>query len=79
MKYFISLLVLWSSCKLVGQNNKTLLAIFPHPDDEMAVAEVLIKYAKQGYKVQFIIAPDGKYGTRGTKISEGDSLGNLKL
>jgi LmbE family N-acetylglucosaminyl deacetylase len=61
-----------------AQNNKTLLAIFPHPDDETAVAELLIKYAKLGYKVQLIIATDGKYGTRVTKIPEGDSLGNLR-
>ena len=57
---------------------KTLLAIFPHPDDEAAIAEVLIKYARLDYKVQIIIATDGKGGTRVTKIPEGDSLGNLR-
>ena len=36
-----------------------LLAIFPHPDDEAAIAEVLIKYAELGYRVQLIIATDG--------------------
>ncbi|HEX7847681.1 MAG TPA: PIG-L family deacetylase [Chitinophagaceae bacterium] len=60
------------------QTNKTLLAIFPHPDDESAIAEVLIKYKKLGYKVQLIIATDGKDGTRVTKIPAGDSLGNLR-
>ncbi len=57
---------------------KTLLAIFPHPDDETAIAEVLIKYARLGYKVQLIIATNGKDGTRVTKIPAGDSLGNLR-
>lgn len=57
---------------------KTMLAIFPHPDDETAIAEVLIKYAKLGYKVQLIIATDGKNGTRVTQISAGDSLGGLR-
>ncbi len=57
---------------------KTLLAIFPHPDDEGAIAEVLVKYAAMGYKVQLVIATNGKDGTRVTKIPAGDSLGNLR-
>ncbi|MBY0476176.1 MAG: PIG-L family deacetylase [Chitinophagaceae bacterium] len=57
---------------------KTLLAVFPHPDDETAIAEVLIKYAELGYNVQLIIATDGKDGTRVTKIPAGDSLGSLR-
>jgi len=70
--------LLFCSSNLFGQSNKTLLAVFPHPDDEMVIAELLIKYARLGYKVQLIIATDGKYGTRVTKIPEGDSLGNLR-
>ncbi len=66
------------SFELFRQNNKTLLAIFPHPDDETTVPEVLIKHANLGYKVQLIIATDGKGGTRVTKIPAGDSLGNLR-
>ncbi len=57
---------------------KTMLAIFAHPDDETAIAELLVKYAGQGYNVQLIIATDGKDGTRVTKIPAGDSLGNLR-
>lgn len=60
------------------RKQKTLLAVFPHPDDETAVAEVLVKYATQGYKVQLMIATDGKDGTRVTTIPAGDSLGNLR-
>ncbi|RXK62837.1 PIG-L family deacetylase [Lacibacter luteus] len=81
MRYLISIMLLIS----VGapnvqpvQTQKTLLAIFPHPDDESAIAEVLIKYREMGYKVQLIIATDGKDGTRVTKIPAGDSLGNLR-
>jgi len=77
-KEAFSLLLLLLSFALFGQNNKTILAIFPHPDDETAIAEVLIKYARLGYKVQLIIATDGKDGTRVTKIPAGDSLGNLR-
>jgi LmbE family N-acetylglucosaminyl deacetylase len=61
-----------------SSNSKTLLAIFPHPDDETAIAEVLIKHTEMGYKVQLIIATDGKDGTRVTKIPAGDSLGKLR-
>jgi hypothetical protein len=47
---------------------KTILGIFAHPDDENMVGSVLAKYARQGSKVYVIIATDGKYGTRVTKI-----------
>lgn len=77
MKTFLFVLLL-SCFHLAMAQPKTLLAIFPHPDDETAIAEVLIKYARLGYKVQLIIATDGKDGTRVTKIPAGDSLGNLR-
>ncbi len=57
---------------------KTMLAIVAHPDDEMAIAEVLVKYGKLGYKVFLMIATDGKYGTRVTSIPEGDSLAAIR-
>lgn len=76
-KFIVMLLLLWLQSS-VAQNDKTMLAVFPHPDDETAIAEVLIKYKQLGYKVQLIIATDGKDGTRVTKIPAGDSLGNLR-
>jgi LmbE family N-acetylglucosaminyl deacetylase len=66
------------SCVSAQPKQKTLLVIFPHPDDETAITEVLVKYKKLGYKVQLIIATDGQDGTRVTKIPAGDSLGNLR-
>lgn len=73
----LALFLLWPVCG-IAQAQKTLLAIFPHPDDESAVAEVLAKYAGLGYKVQLITATDGKDGTRVTKIPAGDVLGGLR-
>ncbi len=73
----LALFLLWPVCGF-AQAQKTLLAIFPHPDDESAVAEVLAKYAGLGYKVQLITATDGKDGTRVTKIPAGDVLGGLR-
>lgn len=61
-----------------GATTKTLLAIVAHPDDEMAIADVLVKYGRLGYKVFVMIATDGKYGTRVTSIPEGDSLATVR-
>jgi LmbE family N-acetylglucosaminyl deacetylase len=72
-----TLLHLFVGSGLTAQQ-KTLLAIFPHPDDETAIAEVLLKHREMGYKVQLLIATDGKDGTRVTKIPAGDSLGNIR-
>ena len=78
MRQFTLIIALLFFQTIHAQSSKTLLAIFPHPDDESALAEVLAKYARMGYKVQLIIATDGKDGTRVTKIPAGDSLGNLR-
>ncbi len=79
------LLILAVSLCLMGlfnpspQNSrKTILAIVAHPDDEMAIADVLVKYGKLGYKVFLIIATDGKFGTRVTLVPEGDSLATIR-
>ena len=78
MKLFLLLLSMLASSFSWSQNKKTLLAIFAHPDDESAIGEVLVKYAKLGHKVQVIIVTDGKDGTRVTKIPPGDSLGKIR-
>ena len=57
---------------------KTMLVVVAHPDDEMAVAEVLVKFNRHGFKVILMIATDGKYGTRVTQIPEGDSLAKVR-
>jgi LmbE family N-acetylglucosaminyl deacetylase len=76
--FILPFLFLFCSAFTQSKKQKTLLAIFPHPDDEMAVADVLVKYARSGYKVQVIIAIDGRDGTRVTSIPAGDSLGNIR-
>lgn len=72
----ISLAIVFSSS---GQTvSKTILGIFPHPDDENMIGAVLAKYARLGHQVYIIIATDGKDGTRVTKIPAGDSLGLIR-
>lgn len=57
---------------------KILLHIVAHPDDEMAISDVLVKYARSGYKVIVMIATDGRDGTRVTTIPAGDSLAQTR-
>ncbi|NCU06385.1 MAG: PIG-L family deacetylase, partial [Chitinophagaceae bacterium] len=81
MRLILILFIMLIGCKSIAQvssGKKTVLAVFPHPDDESAIAEVLIKYAEMGYNVQLMIATDGKDGTRVTKIPAGDSLGAIR-
>ena len=78
MQRLLPFFLLIFAISAVAQKKQTLLAIFPHPDDEAAIAEVLIKYAELGYRVQLIIATDGKNGTRVTKIPAGDELGRIR-
>ena len=61
-----------------AQGKKTFLFIGAHPDDETAIAEVLVKYRQQGFKTIVMFATDGKGGTRVTNIPAGDSLGTLR-
>lgn len=78
MKKIVAFLFLFYCFSSFAQKQKTMLIILAHPDDETAIAEVLIKYVRLGYKVQLMIATDGKDGTRVTKIPAGDSLGGLR-
>jgi LmbE family N-acetylglucosaminyl deacetylase len=75
---FCLLFLAGTSAFTQSKKQKTIVAIFAHPDDESAIGDVLAKYARLGHTVQVIIATDGKDGTRVTKIPAGDSLGNLR-
>ena len=72
----IVLLIFMTTAAAAGQ--RKIVGIFAHPDDENMVGSVLAKYARLGHKVYVIIATDGKFGTRVTKIPEGDELGGVR-
>jgi LmbE family N-acetylglucosaminyl deacetylase len=80
MKYFLLLSLLLSGYHsfLQTTTKKTIVFIGAHPDDEMALSEVLVKYAGQGHTVYVISATDGINGTRVTNIPAGDSLGQIR-
>ena len=59
--------------------NKTILAILAHPDDETAVGTILAKYSEQKNRVYLIIAADGRYGvTEHAGIPKGDTLAQVR-
>ena len=60
-------------------DEKTLLAIFAHPDDELTVAPMLAKYVDEGTKVYLVIATDGRYGTNEySDLKAGDGLAAIR-
>lgn len=61
-----------------GATAKTYLLVVAHPDDEAMVGPMLAKLAREGHRVHVLIATDGKYGTRISKIAEGDLLGEVR-
>jgi LmbE family N-acetylglucosaminyl deacetylase len=56
-----------------------ILAIFAHPDDEEAVAPILVKYAQKGISVDLVICTDGRYGVNEYNDYEaGDELVEIR-
>lgn len=53
------------SNKLAGttpHNEKAMMAVFAHSDDELIVSPILSKYAKSGVNIYLVIATDGSKG-----------------
>jgi LmbE family N-acetylglucosaminyl deacetylase len=58
----------------------TLMAVFAHPDDEVFVAPILARHAREGHNVYLVIATDGRLGVRDfAGIPAGDSLAAVRL
>jgi len=55
-----------------------LVAVFAHPDDEIAVGPLLARYAREGADVRVVFATNGEKGTRITAIPAGDALGRAR-
>lgn len=73
----ILLITILVSCgQTSAQRKKTILIILAHPDDETTIGALMAKYAKQN-KVYYIVATDGRYGTRVNNISE-DTLVQIR-
>src|SRR5262245_44737746 len=53
---------------------KTLVVLMAHADDEIPVAPILSRYAREGVQVHLIIATDGAQGAAHTAIPSGPEL-----
>jgi LmbE family N-acetylglucosaminyl deacetylase len=67
------------SCASPPDARSTLVTVFAHPDDEIFVAPILARYAREGHDVYLVIATDGHLGVRGfAGIPAGDSLATVR-
>jgi LmbE family N-acetylglucosaminyl deacetylase len=57
---------------------RILAAIFAHGDDEVPVAPILARYARDGVQVYLIIATDGAQGGSNTSIPRGPELARAR-
>lgn len=62
-----------------NRQNRTVLAVLAHPDDELTVAPILARLAREGNKVYLAVATDGRGGvTEHADIPAGDSLARVR-
>lgn len=62
-----------------GNDEKTILAVFAHPDDEFMVAPMLSAMRRGGSRVYLAVASDGRYGVSGhANIPAGDRLAAVR-
>lgn len=52
--------------------SKTILAFFPHPDDEVTVAGTLMKLKDQGHSVFIVMLTKGEAGNSGQAYTKGE-------
>ncbi len=79
----VSTLLAWTGITTSETSNRskerTILAVFSHPDDELTVAPILSKFAERGYEVYLAVATDGRFGvTEHAGIPSGDSLAAVR-
>src|SRR5688500_3531275 len=70
-----SLLALAAPAARAQAPQKTLVAVFAHPDDERMAGPILARYAREGHRVHLVVATDGRKGvTKHAGIPAGDSM-----
>lgn len=63
----------------VNYDNKVIMGVYAHPDDETSIGPVFAKYTRKGAKVILVIATDGRLGvTDLTDLEAGDELAELR-
>jgi LmbE family N-acetylglucosaminyl deacetylase len=63
----------------IGQGTaRTLVTVWAHADDEIPVAPVMARYAREGVKVHMVIATDGSQGAANTTVPRGPEVAKLR-
>jgi LmbE family N-acetylglucosaminyl deacetylase len=79
MKRMTLFLLILSASAAVPQQQRVLLAVFAHPDDETFAGPVLARYAREGVKVCLAIATkDEKGADEHSPIPPGDPLAKAR-
>lgn len=58
--------------------DKVIMTIFAHPDDEITVAPILSRYAREGAKIYAVCVTDGRYGQGVSGLPAGDELAAVR-
>jgi len=72
--YFAALALIVPRPASAQPTKQTLVAVFAHADDEVPVAPILARYAREGADVYMILATDGAQGGSRTDIARGSEL-----
>ena len=79
MKRTAIVLLLVSASVTVSQQQRVLLAVFAHPDDETFAGPVLARHAREGVKVDLTIATKGEKGAdEHAPIPPGEALAKAR-
>jgi len=79
MKRAAFVFLLLSGSVALAQQQRVLLAVFAHPDDETFAGPVLARYAREGVKVYLAIATKGEKGAdEHAPIPPGDALAKAR-
>ncbi len=79
MKRMALFLLILSASAAVPQQQRVLLVVFAHPDDETFAGPVLARYAREGVKVYLAIATKGEKGAdEHSPIPPGDPLAKAR-
>lgn len=75
----IAAVVLATTSLVAGAENKVILGLFAHPDDEVIAGATLAKYAESGHTVYLAVATDGQHGvTEHANIPAGAKLAKIR-
>lgn len=61
-----------------AQEDRVLLAVFAHPDDEIFVSPTLARYAREGADVHLVLATRGERWAPETDLEPGDEIAEVR-